>query len=153
MRMTITREEAYDMEDAHSQGLHEELPRDGCPTCQRRELSSYPTAAEVARSMPPRQRGLTTTYSSAAPYIREALMRTTSTKLSAKTQRDRIKYAGGMHAFVSALKILLHSPEGKDSPIGYPDYHGSNESKVLAEIERFVGGEGEMIALGFKEAS
>jgi hypothetical protein len=80
-------------------------------------------------------------------------MRTTYTKLNAKTLRDKAKYTGGMHAFVSALKILLRSPEGKDSPIGYPDYHGINESKVLAEIERFVGGEDEMIALGFKEAS
>lgn len=24
-----------DMEDAHSQGLHDEIPRDGCPECER----------------------------------------------------------------------------------------------------------------------
>jgi hypothetical protein len=48
MRTVITREEAMDMEDAHAQGFHEEFPREGCPTCQDRTLSSYPTAAEVA---------------------------------------------------------------------------------------------------------
>jgi hypothetical protein len=151
MRMVITREEAYDMEDAHSQGLHDELPREGCPTCSRRETSSYPTAAEVAsKSAQPRQRGLTVTYSSAAPYIREALMRAVSVKLAAKTQRDRARHVGEMQGLVSALKILLRSPEGKDSEVGYPDYHGANEGRVLAEIERFVGGAHEMIELGFK---
>lgn len=43
MRHGITREEARDMEQAHAEGLHDELPRSGCPTCDRRELSSYPT--------------------------------------------------------------------------------------------------------------
>ena len=50
MRTVITREEAMDMEDAHGEGLHEELPRDGCPTCQGRNIMSYPTAAEVAQN-------------------------------------------------------------------------------------------------------
>lgn len=49
MRMVITREEARDMEQAHAEGYHDELPREGCPTCSDRELSSYPTAAEIAR--------------------------------------------------------------------------------------------------------
>jgi hypothetical protein len=53
MRNYVTREEAMDMEDAHAQGLHEETPRDFCPTCTRRELSSYPTAAEVNRRVRP----------------------------------------------------------------------------------------------------
>jgi hypothetical protein len=142
-----------DMEDAHAQGFHDEMPREGCPTCSRRETSSYPTAAEVAsRGAQPRQRGLTVAYSSAAPYIREALMRAASIKLAAKTQRDRARNVGEMQGLVSALKILLRSPEGKDSEVGYPDYHGVNEGLVLTEIERFVGGEGEMIELGFRAA-
>jgi hypothetical protein len=47
MRTVITREEAMDMEDAHGEGLHGETPRDGCPTCQNRDIKSYPTHAEV----------------------------------------------------------------------------------------------------------
>jgi hypothetical protein len=149
--MVITREEAYDMEDAHSQGLHDELPREGCPTCSRREPSSYPTAAEVASKQPrPRQHGIKVTYSSAAPYIREALMRAASRKLSQRTQREQARASGEMQGLVSALKILLASNDGKDSEVGYPDYHGVNEGRVLAEIERFVGGAHEMIELGFK---
>jgi hypothetical protein len=49
MRHTITREEAYDMETAHAQGLHE-FPREGCPLCEDRDLRSYPTAAQVAKA-------------------------------------------------------------------------------------------------------
>jgi hypothetical protein len=50
MRRTITREEAYDMENAHAQGFHAELPREGCPLCEDRDLRSYPTAAQVAKA-------------------------------------------------------------------------------------------------------
>lgn len=50
MRMGISREEARDMEEAHAEGLHDELPREGCPMCSGRELRSYPTEAELARS-------------------------------------------------------------------------------------------------------
>jgi len=52
----ITREQASDMEDAHAQGSHDELPREGCPACEGRELRSYPTAAQVAAR---RQKGNT----------------------------------------------------------------------------------------------
>ena len=153
MRMVITREEAMDMEDAHAQGLHEETPRDGCPTCQRRELRSYPTAAEVDAKQPGigRRKMLTVTYSSAAPYIREALLNAAGLKLHARTQRDRKEYVGEMMGLVRALKILLASPEGQESPVGFPEFHGAHGA--YEEVERFVGGEHEMIALGFKEAS
>jgi hypothetical protein len=40
--VNITREQARDFEEAHGQGLHEDLPREGCPVCDGRELSSYP---------------------------------------------------------------------------------------------------------------
>ena len=93
--------------------------------------------------------GIKVTYSSAAGYIREAAMRAASRKLNQTTQRERARMSGEMHAYVSSLNILLRSPEGKDSEIGYPDYHGVDESRVLAEIERFVGGRGRMIELGF----
>jgi hypothetical protein len=49
MRHAITREEARDMADAHGEGLHAELPRDGCPECTGREFSSYRTADELER--------------------------------------------------------------------------------------------------------
>jgi len=42
----ITREEAQDMSDAHAEGLHDDLKREGCPECDRRELSSYPPAKQ-----------------------------------------------------------------------------------------------------------
>jgi hypothetical protein len=43
----VTREEARNMVDAHADGLHAELPREFCPACDGRELSSYPTHAQV----------------------------------------------------------------------------------------------------------
>lgn len=45
----ITREEAQDMSDAHAEGWHsppDGVKREGCPDCERKELSSYPTAQE-----------------------------------------------------------------------------------------------------------
>ena len=92
------------------------------------------------------------TYSSAAGYIREQVMLATSSKLNASTQKDRKYYVGMMHGYVSALNILLRSPEGKDSEVGFPDYHGTDKSRVLAEVERFVGGPDRMIELGFYPA-
>ena len=44
MRTTIYRDEAREMDDAHAE-FHvppDGTPRDGCPSCDRRELSSYP---------------------------------------------------------------------------------------------------------------
>ena len=38
----ITREEARDMAEAHGEGWHDDLKREGCPECEGRELSSYP---------------------------------------------------------------------------------------------------------------
>lgn len=40
----ITREQAQDMSHAHAEGYHAELPREGCPECEGRPLSSYPRA-------------------------------------------------------------------------------------------------------------
>jgi hypothetical protein len=42
--MNITREQARDMVDAHAEGMHAELPREGCPECEDRPLRSYPLA-------------------------------------------------------------------------------------------------------------
>jgi len=50
MRMIITREEAQDMADAHDEGWHRPpngLPREGCPECERRDLSSYPREKDI----------------------------------------------------------------------------------------------------------
>jgi hypothetical protein len=44
--MQITREEAINMADAHSEGLHAELPREGCPECEGRPLTDYPLAGD-----------------------------------------------------------------------------------------------------------
>lgn len=38
----ITRAQAEDMADAHVEGLHDDLPREGCPECEGRDLRSYP---------------------------------------------------------------------------------------------------------------
>jgi hypothetical protein len=46
-RSEVTREQARDMADAHSEGLHSKDPRQFCPDCEGRELSSYPLAARV----------------------------------------------------------------------------------------------------------
>ena len=67
-------------------------------------------------------------------------MRATYNKLNQRTQRERARCSGEMHAYISALKILLSSPEGKDSEVGYPEFHSGSETAVLIEIERFVGG-------------
>jgi hypothetical protein len=43
--MTIYREQAKDMADAHAEGWHtppEGLPREGCPECEGRDLRDYP---------------------------------------------------------------------------------------------------------------
>jgi hypothetical protein len=43
--MRITREQAEDMAEAHAQGFHtppDGTPREGCPECEGRPLSSYP---------------------------------------------------------------------------------------------------------------
>ena len=45
--MTITREEAADMAQAHAEGYHAELPREGCPECEDRPLRDYPTADDM----------------------------------------------------------------------------------------------------------
>jgi hypothetical protein len=92
---------------------------------------------------------ITTTYSSAAPYIRESIMRAASGRINAKTQKRRREYTGELFGLVHALKILLRSPEGVDSPAGYPEFYGGNEQLVLADIERFVGGPKQMLELGF----
>jgi hypothetical protein len=47
--MRITREQAQDMAEAHAQGLHAELPREGCPECEDRPLRDYPPAVDWER--------------------------------------------------------------------------------------------------------
>ena len=47
MRMIVSREEAESMEDAHAEGLHDELPRQFCPGCEDRPLISYPTERQI----------------------------------------------------------------------------------------------------------
>lgn len=37
MKMGTTRDEARDYEDAHAQGLHDDVPREGCPECERQK--------------------------------------------------------------------------------------------------------------------
>jgi hypothetical protein len=51
MRNIITREEAEDMVDAHAEGLHSppEIPREGCPECEGRDLRDYPRAKDVEK--------------------------------------------------------------------------------------------------------
>ena len=41
-RGRVTRDEARDMAEAHGQGHHDEIPREGCPECEGRELRNYP---------------------------------------------------------------------------------------------------------------
>jgi hypothetical protein len=48
MRPT-TREQAKDMSHAHAEGYHADLPREGCPDCEGRELRNYPRAADLAQ--------------------------------------------------------------------------------------------------------
>lgn len=42
--MTITREQARDMAEAHAEAMHGGLPREGCPECEGRDLRDYPPA-------------------------------------------------------------------------------------------------------------
>lgn len=48
----VTREQARDMADAHSEGLHDFL-REGCPDCEARPLSDYPPASSPGDKLPP----------------------------------------------------------------------------------------------------
>jgi hypothetical protein len=41
-RREVTREQARDMAEAHAEGLHADAPREFCPECEGRPLSSYP---------------------------------------------------------------------------------------------------------------
>lgn len=93
--------------------------------------------------------GLTTTYSHAAPYIRDAILSAAQSKLTATTQRSQREYLGQMFGLTRALDILLNSPEGKDSPEGQPTYRGIDPSGVWAEVERFLGGADRMAVYGF----
>jgi len=47
MRMPVTREEAVEMDDAHIDGYHDEIPRQFCPSCENRPIASYPTEQQV----------------------------------------------------------------------------------------------------------
>lgn len=94
---------------------------------------------------------LTTSYSHAAPYIRIAILESAAGRLNAHTQRKQREYVGEMFGLTHALKILLSSPEGADSPTGYPPFHGINERRVLELVEEFVGGSAQMRALGFRD--
>jgi hypothetical protein len=49
MKNTITREEAEDMAEAHAQGFHD-LKREGCPECEDRPLSEYPSYASIRQA-------------------------------------------------------------------------------------------------------
>lgn len=46
----IYRDEARGFSDAHADGLHDEAPRQFCPECEGRELSSYPVRPTDGRS-------------------------------------------------------------------------------------------------------
>lgn len=42
MKIRVTRQQARDMAAAHAEGFHAEIPREGCPECEGRELREYP---------------------------------------------------------------------------------------------------------------
>lgn len=46
----VSREEARDMADAHAEGLHADLPRDFCPECEGRDLSTYPLVRDLEKA-------------------------------------------------------------------------------------------------------
>lgn len=46
-KLGITREQAEDMAQAHAEGWHADLPREGCPECEDRPLRDYPRAADA----------------------------------------------------------------------------------------------------------
>ena len=43
----ITRDQARDMAEAHVEGMHDDLPREGCPECEGLELRDYPVEIDV----------------------------------------------------------------------------------------------------------
>ena len=46
MRTLVYRHEAQEMTEAHAEGLHADSPREFCPQCEGRDLSSYPPAPD-----------------------------------------------------------------------------------------------------------
>jgi hypothetical protein len=46
----ITLAQARDMAEAHAEGMHADLPREGCPECEDRPLKSYPREKDIARA-------------------------------------------------------------------------------------------------------
>lgn len=43
----VSREEAIEIDNAHADGWHAEFPREGCPSCDGRRLTSYPTKQQI----------------------------------------------------------------------------------------------------------
>lgn len=150
MHMTIYRDEAAQMQEGHDEGWHEEAPRDGCPACQRRELSSYPERPPKGEK---RHRAMSVHYTHAAPYIREQVLNACANKLSAKTQKKRAHYDGEMYGLIKALKIMSQSDDCQDMPVGFAKFTAGKFETVFAEVERYVGGAHEMQALGFTEGA
>lgn len=48
-RFPVTRQQARDMAEAHAEGFHIEIPRQGCPECEDRELGEYPIEKGISR--------------------------------------------------------------------------------------------------------
>lgn len=139
MRIAIYRDEAVQMDDAHGEGLHEETPRDGCPSCSRRELSSYPERPKVK-----------TAYSRAAPFIREQIINTAGLKLSANTQKKHAEYVGQMFGLTQALQIMMTAEDTKSLCIpGRPKFRG--DPRAIDEVKRYLGSNHEWVRLGFDE--
>jgi hypothetical protein len=150
MNMTIYRDEATQMQEGHDEGWHEDAPRDGCPSCMRRELSSYPERPPKGEK---RHKGMTTTYTHAAPYIREQALNAAARRLTATTQKSKREHTGELMGLIKALKIMAASEDCQDMPIGFAEFTAGPFTEVFAEVERFVGGAHEMQALGFTEGS
>jgi hypothetical protein len=90
---------------------------------------------------------ITVSYEAAAPFIRRQAAYAITNRNGSRTQKERAAFGGELNGLVSALRILMNSPEGKDQPGGIADeqalpldsvralreYLGNNAAELLGE--------------------
>lgn len=78
-------------------------------------------------------------YSHAAPYIRNRAAYAADSMANATTLRKKAEHRGQLFGLVSALEILMSSPEGKDSEAGIADVD-TLPFGAVTKLREFLGG-------------
>jgi hypothetical protein len=84
--------------------------------------------------------GITKTYSHAAPFIRESLVRAVHSANAARTQRDRAKYFAEAFAYGQTLNIMRLSSDQAPAPGIHRLWAIAPGTVALEEARAFLGG-------------